>query len=117
MPTTDEVRDRPVPITLEESVQLGTLAFGELELKFPAAMREIIKNIVDLKRPAKGKRQIIFTITFEPDEDRAGVEYDVAVATKLQNERPAKSKLYIVGQGNEMVVTDSRPDSPQLSFK
>jgi hypothetical protein len=117
MAALEEVRDRPVPITLEESIQLGTLAYGEVEKRFPSAMKQVIANIIDTRRPAKGPREINVKVKFEPNADRAKVKYKVTYSLKLQDEEGEESEMYIVGQGNEIVVTDSRPDSPQLSFK
>lgn len=109
--------DVGVPIGLDEGVQLGTLAMGEINEKFPAALKDVVENILSFDYPGKTKRQIVITISLQPSDDRTRADVEVGVTTKLAARTPATTKLYFVPAGNEVVVSEDNPQQPKLAFK
>lgn len=47
-----------VPIGLDETVQLSTLAMGEINEKFPIALKQVVENILSFDYQGKAKREI-----------------------------------------------------------
>lgn len=109
--------DVGVPIGLEETVQLGTLAMGEINEKFPAALKDAVENILSFDYPGKTKREIIIRVTLQPSDDRSRADVEVGVTTKLAARTPATTKLYFVPAGNEIVISEDNPQQARLEFK
>ena len=109
--------DVGVPIGLDDTVQLGTLAMGEINEKFPDALKDAVENIVDFDYPGKMKRQIVITLSLLPSDDRTRADVEVGVATKLAARTPATTKLYFSPMANEIVVSEDNPQQPKLAFK
>lgn len=106
-----------VPITIDEGVQLETLAFGEVADKFPKALKEVVANIADFGCAGATKREITIKVTLTPSDDRSHAEVEVGITTKLAPKRPAKTKLYFSPAGNELAISEENPDQPRLGFK
>ncbi len=109
--------DVGVPFALDEDVQLGTLAMGEINEKFPAALREVVGNILSFDYPGKTKREIVIKVTLTPSDDRTRADVEVGVATKLATRTPATTKLYFVPAGNEVVISEDNPQQARLEFR
>jgi hypothetical protein len=74
---------------------LNTFSGGALRDKFNKAMAEVIENLVDPNTPFKDKRAITLTITFEQTEERDDAVIIVSSKTKLANELPVKTGLFM----------------------
>ena len=53
-----------------ENVTLTNLGEGVVEELFGEEFYRVLENMLDVNTPAKAKRKITFTFTFEPNEDR-----------------------------------------------
>lgn len=107
-----------IPIGLDEGIQLGELAMGEVNEKFPDALKEAVANILSFDYPGAAKREIIIKVTLTPNDDRSSAEVEVGVSTKLAVRRPAKTKLYFHSKtGADLTVTETNPQQPNLQFK
>lgn len=110
--------DDGVGISLgDEWLKLGEIARGEVDKKFPEALKEAVANICSFRFPAKGKREVIIRLVLNPSEDRSEVTTEVFVETKLAKPRPKQTKLYLSPAGNEIVVSEDDPMQPNLEFK
>lgn len=106
-----------IPIGLDETVQLESLAMGEVRTKFPAAMKAAVANLIDFDYPGKKKREIIIKVSLEPSEDRSYANVEVSVETKLPTPSPEPTKLYFVPAAGELVVSEENINQSKLAFK
>lgn len=106
-----------VPITLDDTVQLGTLAMGEINEKFPAALKDAVENILSFDYPGKKAREITIKVTLTPSDDRTRAEVEVGVSTKLPGRTPATTKLYFSPMGSEVLISEDNPQQPKLEFR
>jgi hypothetical protein len=109
--------DVGVPIGLDETVQLGTLAMGEINEKFPAALKDAVENILSFDYPGKTKREIVIKVTLAPSDDRTRADVEVGVTTKLAPRTPATTKLYFTPMAGEVVISEDNPQQARLEFK
>ena len=109
--------DVGVPIGLDETVQLGTLAMGEINEKFPIALKQVVENILSFDYQGKAKREINIKVVLTPSDDRTWADVEVSVIPKLAPPTPATTKLYFSPAGNEVVVSEDNPSQPRLTFK
>ena len=114
--TTVKTETDRVRIGIDDAVTMEGLAFGEVGKKFPEALKAVAANIADFGTSVKVKREITVRLTFEPEDDRKSFDVQVDVTTKLAPPKPAKTKLYLQTAGNELVVTESNPEQPDLVF-
>lgn len=112
-----EVEQDAIPFAIDEGITLGEMAMGEVNQKFPAALKEVAANILSFDYPGKTKREINIKIVLEPSDDRAHADVDVQVTTKLAQKRPVKTKLYFTPAGNEIAISEDNPEQPNLRFK
>jgi len=112
-----QVNEDAIPFAIDEGVTLGDMAMGEVNEKFPAALKEVAANILSFDYPGKAKREINIKIVLEPSDDRTHAEVDVQVTTKLAQKRPVKTKLYFTPAGNEIAISEDNPQQPKIAFK
>jgi len=106
-----------VPIGLDDTVQLGTLAMGEIDQKFPIVLKQVVENILSFDYQGKAKREINIKVVLTPSDDRTRADVEVSVTPKLAPPTPATTKLYFSPAGNEVVVSEDNPNQPRLEFK
>lgn len=106
-----------IGVSLDSGIQLQHLASGDVAEKFEHALKMVMANINDLQMPATKKRQIVITLSFDPNEDRSNAAVDISVEAKLASPRPAQTRLYLVNGGDELVVSEFNPKQPNLQFQ
>ncbi len=109
--------DVGVPIGLDETVQLSTLAMGEINEKFPIALKQVVENILSFDYQGKAKREINIKVVLTPSDDRTRADVEVSVTPKLAPPTPATTKLYFSAMANEVVVSEDNPNQPRLEFR
>ena len=64
--------DDGVGISLgDEGLRLGEIARGEVDKKFPEALKEAVANICSFRFPARGKREVIMMKRVKSDVCRS----------------------------------------------
>ena len=91
---------------------------GALAEKLEQAMVEVGENILDPNYPAKGKRKITVTITFEPDEERDIAKAKLEVKTALAPRKPVEQRMLFNRDrtGKAMVAELNSPDQKQMEL-
>lgn len=98
----------------EHEVTLENLGNGAAEELIQTALQEVIKNILDPNTKATAKREIILTITMQPDDRRTSVGSRISVKTKLVAVSPHVTVLYPAQDGDRYVMTETNPKQPSL---
>lgn len=104
-----------IPITIDEGVQLETLAFGEVAKRFPKSLKDVVQNIAEIGGATK--REILIKVVATPSADRTRAKVQVFVSTKLAPSEPGETTLYFSPAGNELAISEENPDQPRLGFK
>lgn len=91
---------------------------GALAEKLEQAMVEVGENILDPNYPAKGKRKITVTITFDPDEERDIAKANLEVKTALAPRKPVEQRMLFNRDrmGKAMVAELNSPDQKQMEL-
>ena len=89
------------------------MAQGAIEEKVDYEVGRVIDNITDPNVKATGKRKIVVTLEFVPDDERTRISLNASVKTTLCAINPATTQLLITsGEQGEMVVAEMVPQIP-----
>lgn len=89
------------------------MAQGAIEEKVDYEVGRVIDNITDPNVKATGKRKIVVTLEFVPDDERTRISLSASVKTTLCAITPATTQLLITsGEQGEMVVAEMVPQIP-----
>lgn len=109
--------DDGIPIGVDETATLQMLANGELNEKFPDALKLAVANILSGDYPPDKKRQIIITVNLTPDKKRTAADLEVEIQTKFPKKIPGKSRLYFNAAANEVVISEFNAEQRKLAFQ
>lgn len=109
--------DDGIPIGLDDTASLQSLANGELNEKFPDALKYAVANILSSDYPPDKKRQIIITVNLTPDKKRTAADLEVEIQTKFPKKIPGKSRLYFNAEANEVVISEFNVEQRKLTFQ
>lgn len=91
---------------------------GALAEKMELAMVEVAENILDPNYPAKGKRKITATITFDPDEQRDIAKATLEVKTTLAARKPMEQRVLFnrdrAGKANMAELNSADPNQLEI---
>ncbi len=91
---------------------------GALAEKMELAMVEVADNILDPNYPAKGKRKITATITFDPDEQRDIAKATLEVKTTLAARKPMEQRVLFnrdrAGKANMAELNSADPNQLEI---
>ena len=91
---------------------------GALAEKMELAMVELAENILDPNYPAKGKRKITATITFDPDEQRDIAKATLEVKTTLAARKPMEQRVLFnrdrAGKANMAELNSADPNQLEI---
>lgn len=91
---------------------------GALAEKMELAMVEVADNILDPNYPAKGKRKITATITFDPDEQRDIAKATLEVKTTLAARKPMEQRVLFnrdrAGKANIAELNSADPNQLEI---
>lgn len=91
---------------------------GALAEKMELAMVEVAENILDPNYPAKGKRKITATITFDPDEQRDIAKATLEVKTTLAARKPMEQRVLFnrdrAGKANMADLNSADPNQLEI---
>lgn len=91
---------------------------GALAEKMELAMVEVAENILDPNYPAKGKRKITATITFDPDEQRDIAKATLEVKTTLAARKPMEQRVLFnrdrAGKANIAELNSADPNQLEI---
>lgn len=91
---------------------------GALAEKMELAMVEVAENILDPNYPAKGKRKITATITFDPDEQRDIAKATLEVRTTLAARKPMEQRVLFnrdrAGKANMAELNSADPNQLEI---
>lgn len=91
---------------------------GALAEKMELAMVEVADNILDSNYPAKGKRKITATITFDPDEQRDIAKATLEVKTTLAARKPMEQRVLFnrdrAGKANMAELNSADPNQLEI---
>ncbi len=91
---------------------------GALAEKLEQAMMEVADNVLDPNYPAKGKRKITVTITFNSDDERDIAKATLDVRTALAPRKPVEQRMLFNRDrmGKAMVAELNSPDRHQMEL-
>lgn len=91
---------------------------GALAEKMELAMVEVADNILDPNYPAKGKRKITATITFDPDDQRDIAKATLEVKTTLAARKPMEQRVLFnrdrAGKANMAELNSADPNQLEI---
>ena len=91
---------------------------GALAEKMELAMVEVADNILDPNYPAKGKRKITATITFDPDDQRDIAKATLEVKTTLAARKPMEQRVLFnrdrAGKANMADLNSADPNQLEI---
>ena len=89
------------------------MAKGAIEERVDYEMNRVVDNILDQNTKATGKRKIVLTIEFVPDEEREMIGVSVTAKSTLVATNPVVTSLCITNDYNgEMCVAEMVPQIP-----
>lgn len=89
------------------------MAKGAIEERADYEMNRVIDNILDPNTKATGKRKIVLTIEFQPDDSREVIPVSVTAKSTLVPTNPVTTSLCILSDHNgEMCVAEMVPQVP-----
>jgi hypothetical protein len=88
-------------------VNLSTLHDGAVDVLFREGLGEVLGNIQDPNADPKGKRKIVITLTFKPNESRESCAIDIDCKTKLVPLKPLATTVMLgEGEGGEPAAVE-----------
>lgn len=89
------------------------MAKGAIEERVDYEVNRVVDNILDQNTKATGKRKIVLTIEFLPDDAREMIGVSVTAKSTLQATNPVTTSLCITNDYNgEMCVAEMVPQVP-----
>lgn len=89
------------------------MAMGAIQERADYEMSKIIDNIIDVNTNPTKKRQLILTITFEPDDKREVIKVSAQSKSKLEPTSPVVTALYIGADADgEVSAVEMVPQIP-----
>lgn len=89
------------------------MAMGAIQERADYEMSKIIDNIIDVNTNPTKKRQLILTITFEPDGERKVIKVSAQSKSKLEPTSPVVTALYIGADADgEVSAVEMAPQIP-----
>ena len=89
------------------------MAKGAIEERVDYEVNRVVDNILDQNTKATGKRKIVLTIEFTPDDAREMIGVSVTAKSTLQATNPVTTSLCITNDFNgEMCVAEMVPQVP-----
>lgn len=98
----------------ERSLCLENLREGAALERFNDEIGVVLKNIVDPNTSHKKKRSITLKVTFEPNENRDGMVYDIAVSSVLAPPKSVDGFAYVAETKDGVVATEYNPRQQEL---
>ena len=90
------------------------MAKGAIEERVDYEVNRVVDNILDQNTKATGKRKIVLTIEFSPDDAREMIGVSVTAKSTLQATNPVTTSLCITNDfaTGEMCVAEMVPQVP-----
>lgn len=95
-------------------MQLETLCGGGVAAQFALALAEVAKSIQDVNTDAESKRQVVLTLTFEPDADRRVCTASAQINTKLPGRSPLRTIAYVKTRAGGAGFIEQAPPEQQV---
>ena len=88
------------------------MARGAIMERADYEMSRIMANIADPNTKATGKRKLVISMTFVPDDDRQTIDVTVSAKSTLEPTSPVKTALYLADtDGGDITAVVCRSSS------
>ena len=97
-----------------EKTTLINIGGGRAQDVFARELETVLENIADPRTPAKAKRSIVLTITFEPTETRGQLMTSIRAKSKIAKPGESKTLVWASLQDDGIAAFNQDPSEQNL---